>query len=127
MISLQETMNKPPSDFFLGVVELDKTILVGILDDPIGLDLACVRLAFPIELTDKWSVEDVDQQVVVPERGVPDEIVVSGDVAIHSGGCPFGLSYFAALSELARIRPRRYKMTKATKEQIYKGAPVGTR
>lgn len=126
MTSMTELFSKKPSDFFLGVVEMENTIYVGVIDDPMGIELSAVRLAYPIELVQKWNGQDVDQAVIVPECGVSDEIVLDAcHVAIHSGGSPFGLTYFKNLQDIARIRPKEFKIRQIPRHQIYKGEQPG--
>jgi hypothetical protein len=119
MTSMNEALTKAPSDFFLGVIEYDKTITVGILDEPLGIELTAVRLAYPLEMIQSWTGQNIQQLVIVPECGVPEEVIVDADsVAIHHGGSAFGKTYFENLRNLASMRPEKYLSRPVTKAQL---------
>jgi hypothetical protein len=119
MTSMNEVLTKSPSDFFLGVVEYDKTIMVGILDEPLGLELSAVRLAYPLEMIQTWTGQHIQQLVIVPECGIPEEVIVDADsVAIHQGGSEFGKTYFGNLRNLTVMRPEKYLSKPITKTDL---------
>lgn len=121
MTSIHEITSKPPSSFFLAVVEMEGSSIVGIVDDPVGIELSAVRLGYPIEFVQRWDGGKVLQKVVVPECGVPDEMVIdAGSVSVHMGSSPFGLTYFQNLQELGRIRPPIYDIQKISRTDINK-------
>lgn len=105
MTSMHEVSNKPPGDFFLAVVSMEPFSVVGIIDDPVGIQLSEVRLQYPLEF---WLPpkgvdhnKDVNIGFIVPELGIPDEMIIdAGSVDIHTGGSTFGLLYFGALKNL---------------------------
>lgn len=125
MTSIHQILNGSPSDrssFFLGVVEIDNVLLVGILDEPVGVELSAVRLAYPIEIIQKWDGGLVRQRLIVPETGVPDEVVIdAGAIEVFSGHSDFAATYFKNLGELVRIRPSEYKVEKCSRADIFKG------
>lgn len=121
MTSIHEITSKPPSSFFLAVVELEGSSIVGIVDDPVGIDLSAVRLGYPIEFVQRWDNGKVSQKLIVPECGVPDEMVIdAGSVSVHMGSSPFGLTYFQNLQELGRIRPPIYDIQKISRTDANK-------
>ena len=124
MTSMTEVLTKNPSEFFLGVVEYDKTIIVGILDEPMGIELSSVRLAYPLEMIQSWTAQNVQQLVIVPECGVPEEVVVDADsVAVHHGGSEFGKMYFGNLRNLSSMRHEKYLSRPVTKADLARKGP----
>ena len=105
MTTMHEITNRPPGDFFLAVVVMDPYPVIGIIDDPVGIALSEVRLQYPLEFwlpfQELKQGTPVNIGFIVPELGVPDEMVVdAGSVDIHTGNSPFGLRYFEALKKL---------------------------
>lgn len=127
-MTLNEVLSGSPGQFFLGVVELENTQIIGIIDDPVGIELTAVRLGYPLEFAQKWEETDVALAILVPEAGVPDELVIdAGAVAIHSGRSPFGQQYFENLKVIARIAPRKYKAVHLSRNQMRGGTADGPR
>lgn len=135
MTSIHEILSKPPGDFFLGVIELDHDVgLVGIIDDPVGVDLPAVRLAFPLEF--KAQLIGNEQQAsraqigfILPELGIPVERVIdAGSVDIHMGNSDVGRLYFGALRRFSDFPKLDYIPSIIKRPgQNLRGVPSGVR
>lgn len=127
MTSLHEILNKTPSDYFLAVVDMDGSFLIGIIDDPIGISLSELRLQYPLEFMARSpSPSRTELGYIVPELGVPDETVIdAGTADLHMGGSPLGLSYFAALKSLVRGPTTSFEGSIIRRPEANKGGANG--
>jgi hypothetical protein len=111
MKNLNQILSTPTRELYVGVVEVDNLSIVGVLDDPVGVELNALRLAYPLEVLFKPPVSGVvTLGFVQPEFGLPDEIVLdAGAVSVYTGNSPFCMIYLGWLERYVKGQPYRYE------------------
>lgn len=133
-VTLQEIVNTTnPHNLFIGVVEFEDIMIAGVVDDPLGLDLAGVRLGYPLEFTASFNIDErkipfSGVTFIEPEIGLQNEDTVAPHrIQIFSGDSPFGRTYLKALKEIAGREPRHmaYKIVfrQQTKQRMPENGP----
>lgn len=124
MRTLLNILESPPKSFFVGVVELDGSSLIGVIDEPVGIELQLVRLSYPLEFLVRHGKDNMEvvPGFINPELGIPEEIVLeAGSVSVHAGDAPFAQIYFEALRRITKGPQMKYEPV-----IIRRPAPGGT-
>lgn len=130
MITLHEVLNTPnPHNLFIGVVEFEDTMIAGVVDDPMGLDLAGIRLGYPLEFTASFAMDDRKVPFsgitfIEPELGLQNEDTVAPHrIQVFSGDSRFGHTYLKALKEIASKEPRHMAFKVVFRQQTKQRVP----
>lgn len=125
MISMQDLFNGS-SSFYIGVAEFEENKVVGILDDPIGLDPNSVQLGYPVEFLSQVVKDESSGQMscgiqfIVPSLGIPECTVISTTVIeVYGPTSTIGRSYLAMLKRA--VSEKHWDFPPMTKV-IYKNA-----
>lgn len=110
LLSLAEVLNKKPSELYLGIVELEDRQVIGVVDEPMGLDLPSVHLGFPIDFLEVIVFVDASKSktkseisFILPSKGLRcEKVIETTDVDIYYGDDPIGKAYLEALGSLQR-------------------------
>lgn len=127
MRTLAEIMALEPRntyDVFLGVIEYDNRFVVGVIDEPMGIDSREARLSYPVEFMFRPKVDPsgatlVELGFIEPVLGIPEERLTDGQIDIHRGNSPIGVGYFGAL-KIVKERKIKYSfsmMSEPTKKE----------
>lgn len=100
--ALNDVLTTHPTGLFIGVVEFDHTKIVGVVDDPLGVDISALSLSYPLEYqTVHVDGGQVGFVFLPPTDGLPEQLHLSCDqVAIHSGKSHIGEHYLKTLKVL---------------------------
>ncbi len=106
MKTLVEILATEPRDLFgifIGVIEYDTYSVVGVVDEPMGVDSREARISYPVEFVNRLNNESgttVNTLFIMPEYGIPEERLTDGQLDLYRGNSPIGIGYFGALKKI---------------------------
>ena len=108
MKTIAEVFNADPRNVFLNVVEYENSKVIGVIDDPMGMDLSNTVLSYPLEYkTLETSPTSLSYIFRLPTDGLPESRHVNCEsVELHLGSSPIGREYLKMLRIVANTQMR---------------------
>lgn len=102
--SLATLLADHPDNIWLAVIELEQSKIIGVIDDPIGVDPAALAVSYPLEYRVSYLMEGdyFGFTFIKPAEGLPEILYLNteGGITVHRGSSQVGKVYLGALRDL---------------------------